>query len=706
MIGLHGAGFTLCLGNSSGANSGQSAPHNFRSIEKIGIAPRPWTRVTQMCLLPFLFACCGVSSAKVISVSPGSQTFAYGFWYYLNCTTSLGVGSLSVNIQPTHGSVTVGSTSGPIPGCPAGSPSLPLASSYYTMDITTPPSSSDYFQLEGFLNGKDLGPVDVYVINGDLIGKQLGGCNCSGKTIVGGQSDGGPSNVFSGGLSALGPPAGASSPGRSSAGISVGSGNVFYSVTDYATAGQNPLSYIRYYNSLGSLPTQVQLPVAGVVLSSTLATEAGGNWRSNYDRYLKITSGTTVIAERPDGQQITFTLSGAAWTPDSDIDVTLTQNGSQWTLTDPADTVETYATIPLIAGYSPTSLFAQLTSIRQRNGYTQNLAYTGGVLTGVSDSFGRSLTLAYASGLLQSVTTPDNVISFTYTAGGAGSQLTGVTYSTTPPSSQTYVYENASLPFALTGVIDENGSRFETWGYDSIGRGTSSQLAGGANAQTTAYNGDSSRTVTNALGVTDTYTFTLMQNVPKVTEIDRAATATTAAATETFTYDGSGYLATITDWNGNKTSYQNNSHGLPTTMQEAAGSGVTRTTTIAYDSTWLHLPATVSTADLDIAFTYDGSGEVLTRTLTDKTTGTLPYSTSGQARTWTNSWSNYLLASVQSPNGNTTRFGYDGTGALTSITDPLSHQTQITSHTGGGLPEVIVDPNGVTTTLAMTAASA
>ena len=52
------------------------------------------------------------------------------------------------------------------------------------------------------------------------------------------------------------------------------------------------------------------------------------------------------------------------------------------------------------------------------------------------------------------------------------------------------------------------------------------------NLTTLTYNDTTgSRTVTNALGVTDTYTFTTLQNVPKVTQISRAATSTTAAAT-------------------------------------------------------------------------------------------------------------------------------------------------------------------------------
>ena len=54
---------------------------------------------------------------------------------------------------------------------------------------------------------------------------------------------------------------------------------------------------------------------------------------------------------------------------------------------------------------------------------------------------------------------------------------------------------------------------------------------------------------------------------------------------------------------------------------------------------------------------------------------------------------------MQTPNGNTTTFTFDSTGALTNIQNALSQNTQITSHTGGGLPLTIVDPNGVTTTL-------
>jgi len=464
--------------------------------------------------------------------------------------------------------------------------------------------------------------------------------------------------------------------------IDVGSGNVAYQVTDYKTTGQNPLSFARYYNSLAS---------ANAI--STFATTLGPSWRSNYDRYIQILSSSQVVAERTGGQQLTFTLNGSTWTSDSDVDVTLTHSGSTWTLTDHDDTVEAYTTA--------STTEALLNSIKARNGYTQVLNYNGSnQLTSVTDSYSRSLTLAYSGGLLETVTTPDSTtLTYGYTSVSGGSRLTTITYSTSPATSQTYLYANSALPFALTGITDENGNSFASWTYDGFGRGLTSQLGSGANLTTIAYNFDNSRTVTNPLGVVDTYSFNVQQGIPKATQISRAATSTTAAATETTTYDANGYRASFTDWNGNQTTYTNNSHGMPTTINEAVGSSVARTTTITYDPTWVHLPHTVTTPGLTTSFTYDGSGETLTTTLTDTTTQTVPYSTNGQTRTTTNTWSSSLLASVKTPNGNTTTFGYSSSGALTSVTDALSHATHITAYTGGGLPETIVDPNGVTTTL-------
>jgi len=466
--------------------------------------------------------------------------------------------------------------------------------------------------------------------------------------------------------------------------IDVGSGNKHQKITDYETIGRSKLSFTRYYNSLAD--------------TNTLAITLGGNWRSTYDRYLRIGS-SSVVAERADGQQLTFNLNGGTWTPDADVALTLTAAGSIWTLTDSNDTVETYTT-------TASGTAALLNSIQVRGGYVQTLAYNASnQLVSVTDSYKRTLGFTYLGGLLQTVTTPDGlVLTYGYTPSGsqsqlASSQLTSVAYSTSPVTGQTYLYENSSLPFALTGIIDEDGSRFATWTYDSSGRALTSQHASGADLTTVAYDDTTgNRTVTNALGQSSVYKFTTLQGVPKVTEIDRASTATTAAGTRTFSYDSNGYLASGTDWNGNLTTYVNDVHGQPTTINEAVGTPHARTTTIAYLSNY-HLPSQIVTPGVTTNFTYDSSGNLLTKALTDTTTTSSPYSTNGQTRIWTYTWSNFLLASSKSPNGNTTSFAYDSTGALTSVTNALNQVTKITAHLPGGLPQTIVDSNGVTTNL-------
>jgi len=191
--------------------------------------------------------------------------------------------------------------------------------------------------------------------------------------------------------------------------------------------------------------------------------------------------------------------------------------------------------------------------------------------------------------------------------------------------------------------------------------------------------------------------------VPKISEIDRQASTGIPVATRLFGYDTYGYLASSTDWNGNRTTYSNNSHGLPKAINEAVDSTVARSTLIVYEpAPWTRLPMTITTAGLTIGFTYNTTtGERLTKKLTDTTKTTVPYSTNGQTRTWTYTWSNHLIASVQSPRTDVTaktNFSYSPSGALTKITDTLTHATNITSYSAGGYPRTIVDPNGVTTT--------
>jgi hypothetical protein len=162
-------------------------------------------------------------------------------------------------------------------------------------------------------------------------------------------------------------------PGKVSCGepFDVGSGNMYLTVPDYATVGQNPLAFTRYYNSF-SVP-------------DTYAVALGANWRHSFDRYLHIINPSAVygaIAERETGQYVSFSSSSGTYTPDSDLDYSLARSGSgpawTWTLHDPDDTVETY---------TQSGAEATLQSVKLRNGYTQTMHYTSGRLSSVSDTY-------------------------------------------------------------------------------------------------------------------------------------------------------------------------------------------------------------------------------------------------------------------------------------------------------------------------------
>ncbi|AYQ30586.1 RHS repeat protein [Polaromonas sp. SP1] len=136
----------------------------------------------------------------------------------------------------------------------------------------------------------------------------------------------------------------------------------------------------------------------------------------------------------------------------------------------------------------------KLLTVTQRNGWITTYTYstvstppatapTAGLLLTVSNHFGRTLGFRYnASGQLISTTSPDaRVTSYGYDSTSATGRLVTVSYPgiTGGVASKTYLYENATFPQLLTGVIDEKGVRLATYAYDGQGRGISTQHAGG-----------------------------------------------------------------------------------------------------------------------------------------------------------------------------------------------------------------------------------
>lgn len=464
--------------------------------------------------------------------------------------------------------------------------------------------------------------------------------------------------------------------------INISTGNKFDTVTDFESAGPDTLAFIRYYNSYERRESML-----------------GIGWRSNFDRHLWFNGTTQIITTRADGGGAVYNLVGSNWVPDADVTERLTQNGSNWLVTDDNDTVETYDSL------------GKLISVVKRNGYQQTLTYDAtGLLTSVTDTYGRQLTFTHSGIRLATMTDPDGHV-YAYSYGKTlsllpqANLLTSVSYPDDTPSDTTdnptitYLYENTAHPFALTGILDENGERYATYAYNGDGRAILSEHANGADHTEIVFHPDFTRTVTGPTGQQEIYHFALIQGSYKVTQIDRLASASVPAATFLKTYDAFGFVASTTDWNGNVINFVNNARGLQISRTEAAGTPQVRTITTTWHPTF-RLPTQIQEPGKTTDFTYDANGFLLTRTETDTTGGPM----NGQTRTWTFTYTpTGLVATVDGPRTNVTDVTtntYTTQGYLKTVTNALGHVTDITSHNSRGLPLVMKDANNVETHLA------
>lgn len=521
-------------------------------------------------------------------------------------------------------------------------------------------------------------------------------------------------------------------------------GNEHETFTDYKGQGAFPLTFTRGYNSL-----------LGNALYSTGAENLGQGWTSNIGAHLYINTwgqptvpcqeaqapyryfecpsassslGLEVTVWHPGGGEALFSYSSTSGADGTPLAPEPNSSGQLFfvtTLPSPA-TGSGYRYLR-DDGYSEYyDSTGRLMAVEDRNGLFQIYSYYSSnpnQLQSITDPAGRSLQFTYytsgtAIGLLQTMTDPAGYV-YTYsydthnnlsTVSHPDKLISGtVTYATV-----TYKYENGSFPNALTGVVDENTNRYMTWSYDSSGRATSSYL-GSSTAQinkfSVAYTTDSGGRITSAAitepsphsgsANTRTLNFTTSTNVDQMTSSSGRCTECGDPAASR-TYDANGYVSSETDFSTtdaagnpvtNTTNYVHDATGLETSRTEAYGTSLARTITTTWDAS--RQPALITEPGRTTAYTYDGVGHVLTKTVTDTATSV--------ARTTTCTYNSFgLLETVTDPLGHVTSFGYASNGDLISITkDPsgLDQVTQITSYDANGKPTTIVDSNGVITTL-------
>ena len=310
-----------------------------------------------------------------------------------------------------------------------------------------------------------------------------------------------------------------------------GSGDKFRAEPDLTFAGRE---FSRYYHSSEQSNRMLTMP---------------NGWRHSYsDRILPISSYYYVPFVDDRGNYDVFHyMPNGLYRSDSDPGRIFTAFGTVYRVIESDGTVKDFDTQGILQKvYRP-----------EDPGSTVTLAYdTQGRLSSVTDAKGAILTLSYNGlGQLAAVSaTGGEEVLYEHDASG---RLQSVTRS--DGSERTYLYDETGLsaanrPHLLTGIIDENGERYASFGYDTRGRVILSQLHTGNPTHPThdrtelAYTDADTVTITRGTGDTADYAFT--NNFLRRTTSVQDGRGTTAKA-----YDALNRLTQVTDAAGNITQF-------------------------------------------------------------------------------------------------------------------------------------------------------
>ena len=281
----------------------------------------------------------------------------------------------------------------------------------------------------------------------------------------------------------------------------------------------------------------------------------------------------------------------------------------------------------------------------------------------------------------------------------------------------------ANLYNSMTGLVDENGTRYITWNYSCSGLATGSQLAGNVNKVSIAFtiNGsDASTVLRSELSTiagdpsspkmqTSLLTPKTILGVGKISYLDNPCAVCGSVKSRNF--DANGNVASTYDW-----AYQfptlytyDLQRNLERSRTEASNSEIARVITTIWHPT-MRLPVTVAEPKLITKKNYDDNGNVLliTKQATTDETGSMGVdaTVTGMLRTWLYTYNPYgQVISATGPRkdlADTISYTYDAQGNLASITNALGQTTTYSKYDDNGNVGRIVQPNGMATEFAYT----
>ena len=452
---------------------------------------------------------------------------------------------------------------------------------------------------------------------------------------------------------------------------------------DYLGGGDVPLFFERVYAS----SRRADWLVPGSL---------GIGWRHEYGDVLKqwSSNGYNTVAIYSTGvAPHYFSFANGVWAADADsrerLEPVVNGSGSptawKWILADESTRVFDVA--------------GRLVSVNRRGSGPHSLVYDGkGRLLRVIDAANRALEFQYdeLDRIVRLIDPVGAATDYTYDSIG---NLTTVRY----PDGDTraYIYneptrtQSTNLPHALTGIV-ASGTRTASFNYDTSGRATQTEHAGGVDKQVIAYGVTSggSITATDPIGATRVLSFQNVLGVQRATWLGEACVGCGGGATGIL-YDAQGNPTKITNPNNLITRLTHDSRNREVVRVEADGTGLARTVTTTWHPT-LRRPTRVAEPGRRSDYTWNAAGDLVALTITDLATGS--------TRSWT--WTYDAAGRVLSEDGprtdvvDRTTFTYDAHGDLRTVTDPLGHTTTVTARGGHGRALIIVDANGRTTSLA------
>jgi RHS repeat-associated protein len=455
-------------------------------------------------------------------------------------------------------------------------------------------------------------------------------------------------------------------------------GNKLQVEVDYA-GGIGIPSFVRSYNSL----------------DLTNRSGFGIGWTHEHDRHLRIERGATptVTFVRADGRADRFTASGTDWIAPAASRQRLIETPTEWRVEEAGGTMDVF----FVDGRLKASI--------DRLGRTTSYAYNGTVLSSVTGPYGHRITLTPRANGYQ-VTFPNGFSTFYTTDGQSNLAIVqpqdGANYTTI----RSYVFENAALPHALTGIVDELGNRISTYSYDTTtGVATRTEHAGGVRRFDLNY-GAAQTTVTDAAGNVETLAYVRSNGVNLL-----ASRLAPDGKALTRAFDSQNRLTSSTDEEGHTRTIAYDSANRPVTLVEASGTPQAVATTIAYVDGFLDLPSSITAPSIR-------TGQLATTTISYNAKK-LPSSITVAGFTPTGATVARTVAITYGDDGQVTSIDGPRTDAADvttieywacntggkcgqprRITNALGHVTNFDTYTSGGLLAQKTDPNGLVTTYA------